>query len=293
MARDGAFRDIDACLAWHPGATGVNNFGGSALDSVVYEFFGKTAHGASAHNGRSALDGSMLTDISANYLREHVPENVRIHSVIRNGGDAPNVVPAYSKIWYFVRGKDRAQVDEVRDRLTACARGAAEATGTEMKWSRITAIYPRLPNSQMCEITRKNVELFGAPRVTAEDKKRAAALGYNEGFDTSISKGSGSQGRGSTDEDSVSWLTPLGRFQVVCYAKGTPGHHRDMAAQAAMPFGERAMLQSAKIFAGTTIDLCQDAELMKRVRSEFRKGTKGFKYDPLVKKSQAVPVNPP
>ena len=73
MARDGAFRDIDACLAWHPGATGVNNFGGSALDSVVYEFFGKTAHGASAHNGRSALDGSMLTDNSAKYLREHVP----------------------------------------------------------------------------------------------------------------------------------------------------------------------------------------------------------------------------
>jgi aminobenzoyl-glutamate utilization protein B len=293
MARDGAFRDLDACLAWHPGATGVSNFGGSALDSVVYEFFGKTAHGASAHTGRSALDGAVLTDVSANYLREHVPENVRIHSVIRNGGDAPNVVPAYSKIWYFVRGKDRAQVDEVRDRLTACARGAAEATGTEMKCSRITAIYPRLPNNEMCEITRKNVELFGAPRATAEDKKRAAVLGYKAGFDTSISKGSGSQGRGSTDEDSVSWLTPLGRFQVVCYARGTPGHHRDVSAQAAMPFGERAMLQAAKIFAGTVVDLCQDAELMKRVRVEFRKGTKGFKYDPLVKNSQAVPVDPP
>jgi hypothetical protein len=60
-----------------------------------------------------------------------------------------------------------------------------------------------------------------------------------------------------------------------------------------MPFGERAMLQAAKIFAGTVVDLCQDAELMKRVRVEFRKGTKGFKYDPLVKNSQAVPVDPP
>ena len=96
MARDGGFRDLDACLAWHPGSgSGVNNAGGSSLDSLVYEFFGRTAHGASAHTGRSALDAVMLTDIAANYLREHVPENVRIHSVIRDGGDAPNVVPAY------------------------------------------------------------------------------------------------------------------------------------------------------------------------------------------------------
>ena len=98
MARDGAFRDLDAVLAWHPGSsTGVSNYGGSSLDSLVYEFFGKTSHGASAHNGRSALDGVMLMDVAANYLREHVPENVRIHCVIRDGGDAPNVVPAYAK----------------------------------------------------------------------------------------------------------------------------------------------------------------------------------------------------
>ena len=99
MARDGGFRDLDAVLAWHPAArSGVNNYGGSAIDSLVYEFFGKTSHGASAHMGRSALDGVMLMDVAANYLREHVPENVRIHCVIRDGGDAPNVVPALSLI---------------------------------------------------------------------------------------------------------------------------------------------------------------------------------------------------
>lgn len=294
MARDGAFRDIDACLAWHPSASsGVNNTGGSALDSVVYEFFGRTAHGASAHNGRSALDGVMLTDIAANYLREHVPENVRIHSVIRDGGDAPNVVPAYAKIWYYVRGKDRAQVDEVRDRLTACARGAAQATGTEMKWRRITAIYPRLPNDAMFEAIRKNLELFGPPRPTAADKKRLKELGLKDEFDTSVEKKSGAQGRGSTDEDSVSWLAPLGRFQVACYAKGTPGHHRDLAAQVALPFAGRALLQAAKVFAGTALDLCEKPDVMRKVQAEFRKRTKGFTYDPLVRKTQKVPVDPP
>lgn len=294
MARDGAFRDLDVCLAWHPDdASGVNNFGGSSLDSLVYEFFGRTAHGASAHRGRSALDGVMLTDVAANYLREHVPENVRIHSVIRDGGDAPNVVPAYAKIWYFVRGKDRAQVDDVRERLTACARGAARATDTKMKWSRITAVYPRLPNKAMCEIVRKNLKLFGPPRPTEADVEYAEALGYKKGFNTKIAKGSGSQGRGSTDEDNVSWLAPLGRFEMVCYAKGTPGHHRDMAAQAALPFAERAVRQTAKVFAGSAVDLCRDPEKLKKARAEFEKRSDGFTYDPLVSKRQKVPVDPP
>jgi aminobenzoyl-glutamate utilization protein B len=294
MARDGAFCDLDAVLAWHPGSSsGVNNYGGSSVDSLVYEFFGKTAHGASAHMGRSALDGVMLMDVAANYLREHVPENVRIHCVIRDGGDAPNVVPGRAKVWYYVRGKDRAEVDEMRERLTNCARGAALATDTEMKWHRITAVYPRLPNDTMCEAVRRNLELFGPPRVTKADRARVKELGYEGKFDTTVEKGDGEQGRGSTDEDNVSWLAPLGRFQMVCYTQDTPGHHRDMAAQAVMPFAERSILQTAKVFAGSAIDLCQDKKLMQKARSEFGKRTRGFTYDPLIPKRQKVPIDPP
>lgn len=294
MARDGAFRDMDAVLAWHPGTgTGVNNHGGSSLDSLVYEFFGRTAHGASAHNGRSALDGVMLMDVAANYLREHVPENVRIHCVIRNGGDAPNVVPAYAKVWYFVRGKDRDQVDEIRERLTACARGAATATGTEMKVHRITAVYPRLPNDTMCDMVAANVSLFGPPRASKADRAAVEKMGYKKGFKSTVSTGHGSQGRGSSDEDNVSWLAPMGRFTVACYAIGTPGHHRDLAAQAVLPFADRAIFQAAKIFAGSALDLFQKPDLLAKVKSEFRGKTKGFKYDPLIPKRQKVPVDPP
>lgn len=294
MARDGAFRDLDAVLAWHPGSgSGVNNYGGSSMDTLVYEFFGKTAHGASAHMGRSALDGVMLMDVAANYLREHVPENTRIHCVIRNGGDAPNVVPAYAKVWYFVRGKDRKQVDELRERLTKCAEGAAMATETKMKWHRITAVYPRLSNDAMCEAVRKNLEFFGPPRATKADREHAKKLGYKGEFDVKIAKGSGSQGRGSSDEDNVSWLAPMGRFQMVCYTKSTPGHHRDLTAQGILPFAERAILQTAKVFAGSAIDLITDKKLMQQVRAEFKKRTRGFKYDPLIPKTQKVPVDPP
>jgi len=294
MARDGAFRDVDACLAWHPGGkTRANNLGGSALDSLVFEFFGKTAHGASAHAGRSALDGVMLTDVAANYLREHVPENVRLHMVIRDGGDAPNVVPGYARAWYYVRAKDRAQVDEVRERLTACARGAALATGTRMRWRRIAAVYSRLANDAMTDVVRGNLELFGAPRATAADRRRAKRRGSKGEFARGVAPDAETQGRGSTDEDNVSWLVPLGRFTVACVPKGTTGHHRDWSAQGGLPFAQRGCLQAAKIFAGCALDLILDKAALRRARAEFRRRTRGFTYDPLLTRSQKVPIDPP
>jgi aminobenzoyl-glutamate utilization protein B len=294
MARDGGFRDLDAVLAWHPGSsTGAGNYGGSSMDSLVFEFFGKTAHGASAHMGRSALDGVMLMDVAANYLREHIPENSRIHCVIRDGGDAPNVVPAYAKVWYYVRGKDREAVDDLRKRLTQCAEGAAIATDTTMKTHRITAVYPRLPNDTMWSTVRQNLELFGPPKASKKDKERVQELGYEGEYDATVSKSKGSQGRGSTDEDNVSWLAPMGRFTMACYTKGTPAHHRDTTAQAVMPFADRAILQTAKVFAGSAIDLILNKSTMQKARAEFKKGTKGFTYDPLIPKKQKVPVDPP
>ena len=112
-------------------------------------------------------------------------------------------------------------------------------------------------------------------------------------FDLSISKGKGSQGRGSSDEDNVSWLAPMGRFNMVCYAKGTPGHHRDLSAQTVLPFAERSILQTAKVFAGSAVDLFTQQPKLKAAQAEFRKKTRGFKYDPIIPKRQKVPVDPP
>jgi len=295
MARDGAFRDLDFCLAWHPGRrTGASNAGGSALDSLVYEFFGRTAHGAWAHGGRSALDAAVLMDVAANYLREHVEENVRIHMVFRSTGDAPNVVPAYAKSWYYVRGRDREQVDAVRQRLDLCAEGAALATETEQKSQRLTAVYSRLPNDRFAAGVLANAKLFGGPRGTAADKRRAAAAGKADAtFPRGIDEDLGRQGRGSSDEDNVSWIAPLGKFTVTCVPNGTMGHHRDQTSQGALPFAHRGMLQAAKIFAGCAIDLCTDADLRRAIRAEFRKRTRDSTYDPLIPKRQAVPIDPP
>ena len=292
MARDGAFADNDAILGWHPGSgTRVSRFGGSALDSVVFEFFGKTAHGASAHDGRSALDGVMLLDVGANYLREHVPENVRLHMCIREGGDAPNVVPAYAKAWYYVRGKDRAQVDDVRKRLIACARGAATATQTRVKVTRLTGGYSRLQNEPIAKAIERNLKRLGPPAVTASDKRRVRRLGKKGVFDEKIDNKADKQGRGSSDEDNVSWLTPFCGLAVACVSKeGVTGHHRDYAAQVKLPFAHRGLLRAAEVLAATAFDLCTKPDLLAEAKKAFRKAARGFTYDPLIPKRQKPPT---
>jgi len=269
----------------------VRAAGGSALDSLVFEFHGQTSHaGAAPEKGRSALDAAVLMDVAVNYLREHVPENVRIHCVIRDGGSAPNVVPEHAKIWYYVRAKDRAQVDDVTRRLVRCARGAAMATETRVRYRKITAMYSRLRNETLAELVRDNLLLMGAPRATGADAKRIRKFVEKPTFATSVKKEIGEEpGRASSDEDSVSWLAPLGGFAVACVAQGTRGHHRDYTRQSNLPFAHRGMMRAAEVFAATAWDLFTDARRLRKIRAEFKKGTKGFRYDPLIPKNQRPP----
>jgi aminobenzoyl-glutamate utilization protein B len=131
MARSGLFNDLDSAITWHPGSMNTVRLSvGTALNSARFTFYGKTSHAAGdPHNGRSALDAVEIMNIGANYLREHIISNARIHYVITNGGGQPNVVPAEAEAWYFVRAPHRFQVEEIYDRLVDIAKGAALITG--------------------------------------------------------------------------------------------------------------------------------------------------------------------
>ncbi len=291
MARDGAFRGMDACLCWHPSAgNSVRSAGGAAMDSLMFDFFGRSAHGSNAQHGRSALDAAILTDVAANYLREHLPENMRLHCVLPCGGQAPNVVPAYARAWYYVRGHDRAQVDMATRRLKRCARGAAMATETRVRCSLQTAIYHRLPNQSLAERVLANMNLMEAPRPTGPDIAQLRKLGIDKRYSTRVSPEIGTQpGRASSDEDTVSWLAPLGGARVACVTEGTHGHHRDYTAQTRLPFAWRGMMRAAEILAATGWDLVADRSLLNAVRSEFETATRGFDFDPLIPKTQRPP----
>ena len=291
MARDGAFDDLDAVLAWHPGeGSAVQPEGGAAMDSYAFEFFGKTAHGASAHAGRSALDAVELMDHAVNILREHVPENVRIHSCITCGGGAPNVVPEYARSWYYVRARNRKQVDEVAGRVIRCARAAAAATETRLKKTLLSAVYERLPNQAFTEHLGACLRTMGPPRFDEADERARKRLKLKKPLPSKIGEPRSSPGRGSSDQDSVSWISPLASLNVACKPGSVPSHHRDTTRVGKARFAHKGMVHAGKVLALAALSLFEDRKALGRIKREFRRRTQDFTYDPLVPKRQLPPV---
>jgi aminobenzoyl-glutamate utilization protein B len=284
MAMQGAFANLDAVLAWHPVATTkVNAAGGSAMDSIFFRFAGKTAHGASAWTGRSALDGVLLMDVAVNYLREHVEPNTRLHSVITHGGRAPNVVPDSAEIWYYVRGRDRKQVDELRRRVIRCAEGAATATETEMTFLIESCITERLRNQPLADLFAAVMRRCGPPKFTAADVRLAAEIlpgkKYNATLELQPDGGKSDPSGGSSDEDNVSWFAPLNCAYVACVPDGAIGHHREWTRACRASGGHRGMLKAAEYLAASAVELILNRPLLARAQSEFRKNLKGKKYE--------------
>src|SRR5260370_34093551 len=132
MGRDGAFKDTDAVLTWHPGSQNlVNNRTRLAATAVDVEFFGKTAHAAaSPWLGRSSLDALVLFDHAMALMREHIKSTARIHRMVTQGGAAANIIPDYAKGQYWLRDADGPSVTEMLGRLRHAAEGPAPATAT-------------------------------------------------------------------------------------------------------------------------------------------------------------------
>ncbi len=292
MARDGAFEGLDACLAWHPGAANqAHNGSGSAMDTFSFEFFGKTAHAAGdPHNGRSALDAVEIMNVAINFLREHMPLSNRLHYIISDGGKAPNVVPAYARSWYFIRGQNRKEVEALRKRVIKCARGAALATETRLKHHILTGCYDRLANDALASALQANLKAVGPPRFTKADRDYAKSLGLTGELDAKIGEISTARGAGSSEEANVSWLAPLTVLNTACCAKGTPGHHYLLTAQSTHSIGLRGLHVAIPVLALTAYDLFTRPKLLATVKREFRRRTKDFTYDPLIPDGQPPPV---
>ena len=292
LAAQRAFAGLDAVLAWHPGgATNVNAGGGAAMDSVRFVFRGRTAHAAGGpHEGRSALDAAVLTDVAVNYLREHVKENARIHCVIPDGGAAPNVVPDRAELWYYIRGKDRKQVDDLRRRVRLCARGAATATETRWSMAFETCITERIPNQVMAELLDELLHRCGPPAFTPAEIRAASKTLGGRKYDTKVGPLNPNAGRASSDEDNVSWFAPLTCIRMACVPKEVPGHHRDYAAAVRLPGAHRGMLKAAEVLAAAAVELAVNAPLLKKAQAEFRKNRRGKSYRLPLPASAVPPV---
>ena len=151
MVRAGLFDDVDAVLHWHPSSSNAANAESSnANKSAKFKFKGISAHAAgSPHKGRSALDGVEAMNMMVNMMREHIPQESRIHYVITKGGLAPNVIPDVAEVYYYVRNPRRQKVQEIFDWVVKAAEGAAMGTETSMTYEVMHGNYSKLPNDTL------------------------------------------------------------------------------------------------------------------------------------------------
>ena len=323
LAREGLWKGLDAALSWHPGdvnqvETGTNN---SSIQ-VLYKFSGKAAHAAGdPYNGRSALDAVELMNIGAQFLREHMTEDCRVHYAITDaGGVSPNVVQARASVLYMVRANKVRDSVALLGRVDDIAKGAALMTGTSFERVFIDGTAELLPNFTLEDALYRNMAEIGVPTYTEEERRFAAALkesfpparelpGTGARADAAIAeqvRKLSENGEkpindflaplyhgtlfipGSTDVGDVSWLTPTAQINTAAWPSGIPGHSWQIVACGKSTMAYKAMLYAAKALAGTAIDLLTDGDLLARAKEEFRERAASGYVCPIEK--DAAPI---
>ena len=290
MVRAGLFNDVDAVVTWHPGdrndaspSTNLANITGK------FRFHGVAAHAAAAPDrGRSALDAVEAMDYMVNMLREHVPQETRIHYIITRGGAAPNIVPDFAEAYYYARQPDMRILEGVWDRIVDAAKGAALGTGTTMDFEITGSVWNVLPNETLSALMHKNLERVGGFAYTKEEAAFAEEIRKTLTEPPTIALGSqetiqpprnGQVASSSTDLADVSWNVPTVSMTAATFVPGVPPHTWQATACAGGTIGQKGMIVAAKSMALTTVDLFTDASIVQKAKTEFdRKRGPNFIY---------------
>lgn len=292
MVRAGLFKDVDFALHWHADDENSAEARTSLANrSAKFRFHGVSAHAAGApERGRSALDGVEAFNMMVNLMREHVPQDSRIHYVITSGGGAPNVVPDYAEVFYYVRSPTAAGVKEIWARIEDAARGAALGTGASVDWEIIHGNHPLLINETLARMMDEKLREVGGVAYTKEEEAFArkiyasfdhpdAALGDQE----KIQPYRKTLGYGSTDVGDVSIAVPTVGMRAASWVPGSAAHSWQSAAASGMSIGFKGAQVAAKTLALAAIELYQDPELRAAAKAEFdaARGPE-FKYEALL-----------
>lgn len=289
MARAGLFNDVDVCFDWHPDTEiAASTQSSQAIIDFIVEFKGKASHAAAdPWNGRSAVDGLEAFTDGVNMLREHVRPSVRMHYAIKAGGDVPNVVPEYAKVWMWVRDSKRSGVDEVFARVKDIAQGAGMIAGVEAKVTVQSGDYELLVNRKGAEALQKNLEVLGPIVYTPEEIAFAKKIqevqgGEQTGLDGGIhplKPTAETPPGGSTDVGDISWIVPEITLVATTAPANTAWHGWSVVACGGMSIGHKGLVLAAKALSMTMIDVFENEQLRKEVRAEFeqRKGNHVYK----------------
>jgi len=292
MVRAGLFDDVDAVLSWHPGDVNRASTAASLANrSARFNFHGVSAHAAAApEKARSALDGVEAFNYMVNLMREHVPQETRIHYVITSGGHAPNVVPDYAQAYYYVRHPDPDQVRQIWQRIEAAAQGAASGTGTTVDVEIMHGNLSLLPNRVIADRMQANLEMLGGFSYNSDEQTYAeqiyATLNTPEfelGSEEQIQNMEIELSMGSTDVGDVSWTVPTAEFTTATWVPGTPAHSWQAIAAGGASIGIKGMQLAAKTLALTAADFFGNPEMLQAAKAELQQSRgENYEYSPLL-----------
>ncbi len=251
MARHGALDGVDAALMIHPAGVNLRTMPAICVAEVEARYRGVAAHAAAMpERGVNALDALVLAYQSIAALRQHIRSTDRIHGIITNGGQAPNVVPERAAGRFYVRARTAPELEVLKERVTGCLRAGAQATGAqvELEWGEVDYLDLR-PNEPLESCFQKNAEALGRSFFPIE-KVPASVVG-------------------STDMGNVSHRVPSIHPMLAAAPPHVTIHNAEFAEYAGSEQGDAAALDGAKALAMTAIDFLCDEPLRRRTREAF------------------------
>ena len=253
MAEAGCFDNIDAAMLSHPTGKSHERSGTSqAMEALQFTFKGKTAHAAGdPYNGINALDGVIQFFNSVNALRQQTKDSARIHGIISNGGEAANIIPDLAVANFYVREATTKEMVKLSERVKNCAKGAALATGTELKIENYEYTFKHLvTNEALSDIYVKNLNLQGIENVPMSEPS------------------------GSSDCGDVSHHCPTIHSYFPISKCELTGHSIDFAKASISEEAYKGMKEAVLALTMTGKDILSDKELLKKIKDEFEKAKK-------------------
>lgn len=252
MSEAGVFDDVDAALMVHPSTENGVGSRSLAILPIKYEFFGKNAHGCRPQEGHSALDAAISTYTQISMLRQFVTPGSYIHGIIRDGGLAANVIPAYASMEYYFRATTMAYCKEIAARAEDCVKGSCTASQTTYKTSMYECPYEDTKiNYTLADMLTEKYKELGVEQINPVDEIPC----------------------GSTDVGSVSYVCPTIQGTIKIADCSVAGHSKEMAAATISEDGKAGLVTAATAIALIGLDLITEPEKLEKAKKEFKEGT--------------------
>ncbi|MES2848412.1 MAG: amidohydrolase [Bacteroidota bacterium] len=291
MVREGLFNNVDVVLHWHPDNNNSVTYSSAlANKSAKFRFYGIASHASgSPEQGRSALDAVEAMNNMVNMMREHIPQEARIHYVITNGGKAPNVVPEFAEVYYYVRHPKREMAVSIFERVAKAAEGAALGTETKTDYEIIGGTHDLLINKTLAAAMQANLEKVGGVVYTPEEIVFAKKI--QSTFQENITPINSAatvyplhteKNQGSTDVGDVSYAVPVVGLSAATWVPGTGAHSWQAVACGGTDIGIKGMMVASKTMAFTAIDLFTNPELIKKAKEELIRSKGSYQYKALL-----------